>query len=87
MEIEEGVIRRGQRSMGITLRKLNSIIGLLLIQNNSYFKSITKTSLPASVLSSSSIVYVLVYLAQQFNILQIADVALRLVFLLFLLCF
>ena len=41
-----------------TIRKLNSVIVLLFIQNNSQFKNIAKTSLPASMLSLSSIVYV-----------------------------
>ena len=36
----------------------NSIIVLLFIQNNSEFKNIAKTSLPASTLSLSSVVYV-----------------------------
>ena len=40
------------------MRKPNLIIVLLFIQNNSYFKNIAKTSLPASMLSLSSIVYV-----------------------------
>ena len=39
-------------------RKPNSIIVLLFIQNNSWFENIAKTSLPASMLSLSSIVYV-----------------------------
>ena len=47
-------------------------------------RNIAKTCLPASTLSLSSIVYVL---SSSANILQIADVALRVVFLLFLLCF
>ena len=67
MEIKEGVIRLGLGSQRITpseisiilhlMRKPNSIIVLLFIQNNSYFKNIAKTSLPASMLSLSSIVY------------------------------
>ena len=40
------------------IRKQNSIIVLLLIQNNSQFKNIANTSLPESMLSLSSIVYV-----------------------------
>ena len=40
------------------LRKPNSLIVLLFIQNNSQFKNIAKTCLPASMLSLSSIVYV-----------------------------
>ena len=39
-------------------RKPNSIMVLLFIQNNSYFKNIAKTCLPPSMLSSSSIVHV-----------------------------
>ena len=64
----EGVIDQGRRPRWITpseiclilyiLRKPNSLIALLFIQNNSYFKNITSTCLPASMLSSSSIVYV-----------------------------
>ena len=41
-----------------TLRKPNSLITLLFIQNHSQFKNIAKTCLPASILSSSLIVYV-----------------------------
>ena len=47
------------------IRKPNSIIVLLFIQNNSQFKIIAKTSLPASMLSLSSIVYVQVCPAPQ----------------------
>ena len=47
------------------IRKPNSIIVLLFIKNNSQFKNIAKTSLPASMLSSSSIVYVQVCPAPQ----------------------
>ena len=64
----EGVIDQGRRPRWITpseiclilyiLRKPNSLIALLFIQNNSYFKNIASTCLPASMLSSSSIVYV-----------------------------
>ena len=67
------------------IRKPNSIIVLLFIQNNSQFKNIAKTCLPPSMFSSSSIVQGCS--APQINILQIADVALRVVFLLFLPCF
>ena len=38
-------------------RKPNSIIVLLFIQNNSWFKNIAKTCLPPSMLCSSSIVH------------------------------
>ena len=54
------------------IRKPNSIIVLSFIQNNSYFKNIIIACL--GLFSSA-------------NILQIADVALRIVFLLFLPCF
>ena len=47
------------------LGKPNSLIALLFIQNNSQFKNITKTRLPASMLRSSSIVYVQVCPAPQ----------------------
>ena len=40
------------------LRKPNSLIALLFIQNNSKFKNMAETYLPASKLNSSSIVYV-----------------------------
>ena len=40
------------------IRKPNSIIVLLFIQNNSQFKNKAKTCLPPSMLSSSSIVHV-----------------------------
>ena len=40
------------------IRKPNSIIVLLFIQNDSYFKNIAKTYLPPLMLSSSSIVHV-----------------------------
>ena len=75
MEIEEGVIRRGPMPRRITpseisislhvIRKPNSIIVLLFIQNNSQFKNMAKTCLPPSMLSSSSIVYVQVCPALQ----------------------
>ena len=48
-----------------TLRKPNSLINLLFIQNNSQFKNIAKISLPAAMLSLSSIVYVQVCPALQ----------------------
>ena len=64
----KGVIDQGRRLRWITpseiclilyiLQKPNSLIALLFIQNNSYFKNITSTCLPASMLSSSLIVYV-----------------------------
>ena len=75
MEIEEGVIRRGRRPTRITpseisiilhmIRKPNSIIVLLFIQNNSQFKNKAKTCLPPSMLSSYSIVHVQSYSALQ----------------------
>ena len=40
------------------VRKPNSIIVLLFIQNNSQFKNIAKTCLPPSMLSSSSLLHV-----------------------------
>ena len=68
MEIDEGVIRRDRRPRRITpyeisiilhmKRKPYSIIVLLFIEKNSQFKNIANTSLPASMLSLSSIVYV-----------------------------
>ena len=75
MQIEESVIHRGRRPRWITsseiclilhiLRKPNSLIALLFIQNNSQFKNIAKICLPASMLSLSSIVYVQVCPAPQ----------------------
>ena len=74
-QIEEGVIHRGRRPRWIKpseiclilhiLRKPNSLIALLFIQNNSQFKNIAKTCLPTSMLSLSSIVYVQVCPAPQ----------------------
>ena len=62
---QEGVIRRGRRPRRITpskisiilhmIRKPNSIIVLLFIQNNSLFKNIASTCLTPSMLRSSSI--------------------------------
>ena len=82
MEIEEGVIRRDCRPRRITpseisiihhmIRKPNSITVLLFIQKNSQFKNIAVQfifDIVRLLLSSSP------------NILQIADVALRVVFL------
>ena len=66
------------------IRKPNSIIVLLFIQNNSQFKNTAKTCLPPSI--HQSIVRVQ-DLFSSANILQIGDVALRVVFLLFLPCF
>ena len=68
------------------IRKLNSIIVLLFIQNNSQFKNMAKTCLPASMLSLSSIVCVQVCPAPRTFSKQQPSVALRVVFLLFLLC-
>ena len=54
-------------------RKPNSLIALLFIQNNSQCQKIAKTCLPASMLSSSSIVYVQVCPAPQiFSIQQMS---------------
>ena len=47
------------------LRKPNPLIALLFIQNNSQFKNIAETCLPAWMLSSSSILYVQVCPALQ----------------------
>ena len=73
--LTEGVIHLGFRPQWITpssiclilhiLRKANSLIPLLLIQNNSQFKNIANTCLPASMLSLSSIVHVQVCPAPQ----------------------
>ena len=97
MEIEKGVIR-GRRPRRITpseisiilhmIRKPNSIIVLLFIQNNSQFK----TRLEHAYLHRSIDVKFIFHrarlgLSSPANILQIADVALRVVFLLFLPCF
>ena len=84
MEIEEDVIRRGSRPRRITpseisiilhmIRKPNSIIVLLFIQNNSSIDvKFTFDSARLGLFSSA-------------NILQIADVALRVVLSLFLPC-
>ena len=68
------------------IRKPNSIMVFLFIQNNSYFKNIAKTSLPASMLSLSLIVYVYVCPALHiFSKQQMSPCAFP--FLLFLLCF
>ena len=58
--MKEGVIDGGLRDLhdSYKLRKPNSIIVLLFIQNNSLFKNIAKTCLPPSMLSSSLIVHV-----------------------------
>ena len=50
--------RRGISIILHMIRKPNSTIVLLFIQNNSQFKNIAETCLPASMLSSSSILYV-----------------------------
>ena len=95
MHIEESVIHRGRRPRWITsseiclilhiLRKPNSLIALLFIQNNSQFKNSKNmlTFIDVKFIFDS----VRLGLSSSANILQIADVALRLVFLLFLLCF
>ena len=96
MEIKEGVIRRGRRPRRIKpseisiilymIRKPNSIIVLSFIQNTSCFKDIAKPCFPSIdvkfILDSARL-----GLFSSANILQIADVALRVVFLLFLPCF
>ena len=63
MEIEKGVRPRRITPSEISIirhmiGKPNSIIVLIFIQNNSQFKNMAKTCLPASMLSSSSIVHV-----------------------------
>ena len=94
MEIEEGGIRRGRRPRRITtssisiilymIRKPNSIIVLLFIQSNSQFKNIAKlTSIDVKFTFDGA----RLGLFSSVSILQIADVALRVVFLLFLPCF
>ena len=47
------------------LRKPNSLIALLFIQNSSQFKNIAKTCLPVSMLSLFLVVYIQVYPAPQ----------------------
>ena len=69
------------------IRKRNTIIVLLFIQNHWQFKNIAKTCLPPSMSRSSLIVHVQGCSALQNNFLLIADVALPVVFLLFLPCF
>ena len=70
-----------------TIRKSNSIIVLLFIQNNSYFKNIAKTCLPPSIHRCSSSIVHVQGLFSSTHVLQIGDVALRVVFLQFLPCF
>ena len=92
--ITEGVIRRGRRLSRITpseisiilhmIRKPNSIIVLLVIQNNSHFKNAyLHRSIDVKFIFDSARLGLLSYA----NILQIADVAHGVVFLLFLPCF
>ena len=70
MKIEEGVIRRDLHSSSYdTKAEFNNIV-LSFIQNNSYFKNIIIFDIACLGLFSSA------------NILQIADVALRVVSLL-----
>ena len=69
------------------IRKRNTIIVLLFIQNHWQFKNVAKTCLPPSMSRSSLIVHVQGCSALQNNFLLIADVALPVVFLLFLPCF
>ena len=72
------------------IRKPNSIIVLLFSQNNSQFKNMTKTCLPY-LHRSIDVKFIFdstrLGLSSSANILQIEDVALRVVFLLFLPCF
>ena len=74
------------REYGYFLELHISITVLLFFQNNSQLKNIAKTCLPPSMLRSSSIVHVQGCSARQI-FSQIANVALRVVFLLFLPCF
>ena len=67
------------------LRKLNALIALLFIQTNSKFKNIAKTCLRIDVKFIFDSVRL--GLSSSANIFQVADVALRVVFLLFLPCF
>ena len=95
MEIEEGVILLGLRPRRITpskistilhmIRKPNSIIVSLLIQNNSQFK----TQLKHAYLHRIKFIFdsARLGLFSSANILQIAVVALQVVFLVFLSCF
>ena len=72
------------------IQKPNSITVLLFIENNSLFKNIAKTCLPHRSINVQFIFdSVRLGLSSSANILQIAcaDVALRVVFLLFLPCF
>ena len=93
MEIEEGVIRRGHRPRGITPSEIRyeSRIQSLFYYS---FKIIpnSKTYLKHAYLHRSidiNFIFdsVRLGLSSSANILQIADVALRVVFLLFLPCF
>ena len=82
---------RGSSEISIILhmiRKPNSITVLLFIQNNSQFENIAKTCLPPSMHRCSvQLRYCTFRFVQLHNILQIGDIALRVVFLLFLPCF
>ena len=61
------------------IRKPNSMIVLLFIQNNSQFKNIAKTCLPPSMLSLSSIVHVQgcsapqIYSKQQISLFELSS--------------
>ena len=98
MEIEEGVIRRGRRPRRITpseiaiilhtTRKPNSIIVLLFIQKFPRLKTWLKhaylhRSIDVKFIFDSALLGLFSFA----NILQMADVALRVVLLLFLPCF
>ena len=88
MEIEEGVIHRGRRPRLITPSEISTILHVLrkpnsiFIQNNSWFKNKAKTYLP--ILTSIDVKFTFdsarLGLFISANILQIADVALRVVF-------
>ena len=73
-EIEEGVIRRGRRPRLHKIRKPNSIIVLLFIQNNSQFKNIAKTSLLASMLSYLQVCpYPPIFSKQQMSVSELSS--------------
>ena len=69
------------------LRKSNSLIALLFILVIPSLKTAAKTCLPASMDVKFMFDSVRLGLSSSSSILQIADVVLRVVFLLFLLCF
>ena len=92
MEIDKSVIRRGHRPRRkippseisiilLMIRKPHSIIVLLFIQNNSQFKSMAKHAyLHRSIEVKFIFDSARLALLSSANVLQIADVALRVVF-------